>query len=175
VSADLRAEAARVNWFHSIELAPGFVTPGRTDTRAQVERLHLPASLAGKTVLDVGAWDGYFSFEAERRGAERVVARIGQVGDLRFDRQVEVMKPRDRPLEPLAPSSPLGRQRCLERRVVGVHPEAEDMKLALPQAEVAGDDGVDLDARHECQARRDRTRNDDLAIAREGVVVGQRE
>ena len=74
MSADLRAEAARVNWFHSIELAPGFVTPGRTDTRAQVERLHLPASLAGKTVLDVGAWDGYFSFEAERRGAERVVA-----------------------------------------------------------------------------------------------------
>ncbi len=26
------------------------------------------------TVLDVGAWDGFFSFEAERRGAQRVVA-----------------------------------------------------------------------------------------------------
>jgi tRNA (mo5U34)-methyltransferase len=26
------------------------------------------------TVLDVGAWDGFFSFEAERRGAERVLA-----------------------------------------------------------------------------------------------------
>jgi tRNA (mo5U34)-methyltransferase len=25
-------------------------------------------------VLDVGAWDGFFSFEAERRGAQRVVA-----------------------------------------------------------------------------------------------------
>jgi len=28
----------------------------------------------GKSVLDIGAWDGYFSFEAERRGAKRVVA-----------------------------------------------------------------------------------------------------
>ena len=71
--ADIRAEAARVNWFHSIELEPGFVTPGRADTRAQVARLHLP-DLTGKSVLDVGAWDGFFSFEAERRGAARVVA-----------------------------------------------------------------------------------------------------
>ncbi|KAK0349139.1 hypothetical protein LTR94_034365, partial [Friedmanniomyces endolithicus] len=28
----------------------------------------------GKTVLDIGAWDGFFSFEAERRGASRVLA-----------------------------------------------------------------------------------------------------
>jgi tRNA (mo5U34)-methyltransferase len=30
--------------------------------------------LRGKTVLDINAWDGFFSFEAERRGARRVVA-----------------------------------------------------------------------------------------------------
>src|SRR3954447_6409755 len=72
-SADIRSEAARINWFHSIELEPGFVTPGRADTSAQLQRLHLP-DLRGKTVLDVGAWDGFFSFEAERRGAARVVA-----------------------------------------------------------------------------------------------------
>jgi tRNA (mo5U34)-methyltransferase len=73
VTNELRDEAAAVNWFHSIELAPGFVTPGRADTAAQLPRLHLP-DLTGKTVLDVGAWDGFFSFEAERRGAARVVA-----------------------------------------------------------------------------------------------------
>ena len=28
-------------------------------------------------MLDVGAWDGFFSFEAERRGAERVLAVDG--------------------------------------------------------------------------------------------------
>src|SRR3954470_2055238 len=73
LTPELRAEAERVRWFHSIELAPGYVTPGRADTRAQIARLHLP-DLRGKTVLDVGAWDGFFSFEAERRGAARVVA-----------------------------------------------------------------------------------------------------
>lgn len=34
----------------------------------------MPRNLAGLTVLDVGASDGFFSFEAERRGASRVVA-----------------------------------------------------------------------------------------------------
>ena len=28
----------------------------------------------GLSVLDIGAWDGFFSFECERRGASRVVA-----------------------------------------------------------------------------------------------------
>ncbi len=34
----------------------------------------MPEELSGRSVLDVGAWDGYFSFEAERRGARRVLA-----------------------------------------------------------------------------------------------------
>src|SRR5687768_7042217 len=44
------------------------------DTPLRLARLDLPASLAGKHVLDIGAWDGFFSFEAERRSAARVVA-----------------------------------------------------------------------------------------------------
>src|SRR5205807_7937958 len=35
--------------------------------------LSLP-DLQGKSVLDIGAWDGFFSFAAERAGAARVVA-----------------------------------------------------------------------------------------------------
>ena len=70
----LAERAAQVRWFHSIELAPGLVTPGLDDTRARVGVLRLPADLTGRTVLDVGAWDGFFSFEAERRGAARVLA-----------------------------------------------------------------------------------------------------
>ena len=31
----------------------------------------------GKTVLDIGCWDGYWSFYAERRGAREVVALAG--------------------------------------------------------------------------------------------------
>jgi tRNA (mo5U34)-methyltransferase len=34
----------------------------------------MPKDLRGMTVLDIGAWDGFFSFEAERRRAHRVVA-----------------------------------------------------------------------------------------------------
>ena len=71
---DLRRQADEIRWFHSIELAPGLVTRGQDDTRARVDILELPEDLAGRTVLDVGAWDGFFSFEAERRGAARVVA-----------------------------------------------------------------------------------------------------
>jgi tRNA (mo5U34)-methyltransferase len=70
----LREEIAAINWFHSIELAPGITTPGVDATSDRVDLLRLPDDLSGKTVLDVGAWDGFFSFEAERRGAARVVA-----------------------------------------------------------------------------------------------------
>ncbi|MBL6750792.1 MAG: DUF1698 domain-containing protein [Nevskia sp.] len=44
------------------------------DPSVRLPHLELPVDLRGKTVLDVGAWDGFFSFEAERRGAARVLA-----------------------------------------------------------------------------------------------------
>ena len=36
--------------------------------------LQIPQDLTGWTVLDIGAWHGFFSFECERRGADRVLA-----------------------------------------------------------------------------------------------------
>jgi tRNA (mo5U34)-methyltransferase len=44
------------------------------NTAERLSRVQLPQNLSGRSVLDVGAWDGFFSFEAERRGAARVVA-----------------------------------------------------------------------------------------------------
>ena len=61
-------------WWHRIDLGHGVVTPGLDDSPTKLAWLQLPATLEGKTVLDVGAYDGFFSFEAERRGAARVVA-----------------------------------------------------------------------------------------------------
>ena len=62
-------------WWHSIDLGHGVVTPGGSgDTSRSLARLSLPDDLTGKTVLDIGAWDGFYSFECERRGAKRVVA-----------------------------------------------------------------------------------------------------
>jgi tRNA (mo5U34)-methyltransferase len=61
-------------WYHSIELAPGEVTPGWFDTRGAAAKVPLPARLDGKRCLDVGTWDGFWAFEMERRGAGEVVA-----------------------------------------------------------------------------------------------------
>jgi tRNA (mo5U34)-methyltransferase len=63
-------------WRHSIELGHGIVTPGHDrDTPAdRLAFIALPDDFTGKSVIDVGAWDGLFAFECERRGASRVVA-----------------------------------------------------------------------------------------------------
>lgn len=56
-------------WYHIIELPDGRVTKGTYDLRPFLSKYGFPESLEGKTVLDVGASDGFFSFEFERRGA----------------------------------------------------------------------------------------------------------
>jgi len=62
-------------WFHRIELAPDLVTPGWSDPRVEkLPHFGLPSDMSGMRVLDVGCADGFFSFEAERRGAREVVA-----------------------------------------------------------------------------------------------------
>ena len=71
---DLAAQVAALPWYHSIDLPGGITTPGVVNNRRVLPRYHLPASLAGKTLLDIGAWDGFYSFEAARRGATDVLA-----------------------------------------------------------------------------------------------------
>ena len=70
----LREQVAALPWYHRMTLPGGVVTPGVADTRLALPRLHLPARLDGRSVLDIGAWDGFYSFEAKRRGAARVLA-----------------------------------------------------------------------------------------------------
>ena len=60
-------------WYHTIELAPGIVTPGWFDLRPIVDQLPWP-DVRGKRCLDVGTADGFLAFELERRGAAEVVA-----------------------------------------------------------------------------------------------------
>lgn len=58
-------------WWHTIDLGDGVVTPGAVPPRThRIIASAIPDNLTGKTVLDVGAWDGYYSFECERRGAK---------------------------------------------------------------------------------------------------------
>jgi len=70
-----------IDWWHQIELPDGTITPGRDRSAQKLAALHLP-DLTGKTILDMGAWDGYFSFAAERLGASRVVAADRHVWQL---------------------------------------------------------------------------------------------
>ena len=70
---DIRVLINKYSWHHQIDLGDGLVTPGRDKSARKLAGLDLPP-LAGKSVLDIGAWDGYFSFAAERLGARRVVA-----------------------------------------------------------------------------------------------------
>lgn len=70
---ELQAEVDSRTWFHTIDLGNGVRTPGQKDTPTEVGIMQIP-DLTGRSVLDIGAYDGFYSFESERRGAERVVA-----------------------------------------------------------------------------------------------------
>ena len=71
---NLKKEVAKIKWFHTIDLGNGVITPGVDDFPKKLKKLGMPEDLRGMSVLDIGAWDGFFSFEAERRGASRVLA-----------------------------------------------------------------------------------------------------
>src|SRR5215207_2037934 len=82
-STSLQAALDR-EWYHSIELAPGAVTPGWFDTRSIVRKLPFPASLEGRRCLDVATFDGFWAFEMERRGAAQTIG-IDVLDPLRWD------------------------------------------------------------------------------------------
>ena len=72
--AELRRAVDAISWVHRIDLGHGVVTPGMWNTPEVLARLRLPEDLSGQTVLDIACWDGFYSFAAERRGAQRVLA-----------------------------------------------------------------------------------------------------
>ncbi len=71
-----RKGAQAFRWFHSMDLGDGVMTKGLKSA----ERLAYQADhvfrypIAGQSVLDIGCWDGFFAFEARRRGARKVLA-----------------------------------------------------------------------------------------------------
>ena len=78
---DRQAEIDRIAWYHEFDFGNGLRAQSRIENldgvrqiwrfiESQLDRL----DFAGKSVLDVGAWDGFWSFYAERRGAASVLA-----------------------------------------------------------------------------------------------------
>src|SRR5438128_11355699 len=63
----------RTGLYHSFRLPDGRVLEGAMTLAFLEDRVasyRLPEDLRGKRVLDIGPWDGYFTFEMERRGAD---------------------------------------------------------------------------------------------------------
>ena len=77
--AALEALRARINqlpWHHQIDFGNGILSPGNTKLdvlRAQAD-VYFRDGVQGRSVLDVGCWDGFNSFDARVRGASRVLA-----------------------------------------------------------------------------------------------------
>ena len=67
---------AKYKWYQTIELGGGITTPGETgdSTQRKLDMMDLPEDMTGMSVLDIGCNEGFFAFESERRGADRVIA-----------------------------------------------------------------------------------------------------
>jgi tRNA (mo5U34)-methyltransferase len=81
---ELRKRIAAIEWYHTLELAPGVETPGWFDNRPALSTIPFPASLTGKRCLDCGTYDGFWAYEMERRGASEVLA-IDIINPLEWD------------------------------------------------------------------------------------------
>jgi tRNA (mo5U34)-methyltransferase len=94
-------------WYHTLDLGDGVVTEGMFDLRPYVERYGLP-DVAGRRVLDVGTFDGFWAFELERRGASVLSLDLDSIQQLDWP-------PRLRPAE----DAPRGDTFRLAREALG--------------------------------------------------------
>lgn len=72
--SEIRARTSKIKWWHPIDLGHGITPPALCPSAPDTLRRLRLGDLTGKTVLDVGAWDGFYSFSAEKLGASRVLA-----------------------------------------------------------------------------------------------------
>jgi tRNA (mo5U34)-methyltransferase len=72
----LLEEVNSLKWWHSIDFGNGVVSPGiqTGGSLKSMSDIYFDSNIAGKSVLDFGAWDGFHSVEALKRGAKSVTA-----------------------------------------------------------------------------------------------------
>ena len=69
MSDNFKKNMENIWWWHCIQIGDS-VTPGHNvESQDTFDNLGLPDDMKGLTVLDVGAWDGFYSFACEKRGA----------------------------------------------------------------------------------------------------------
>lgn len=76
MTQDVAARIGALEWWHTIDIAPGVVTPGSWELRPAAGRMPWPGGgdFRNLRCLDIGTMDGFWAFEMERRGAADVVA-----------------------------------------------------------------------------------------------------
>lgn len=57
-------------WWHSFKFPDGEAVEGHGSNELLIKLIDLPEDLTFKGVLDVGAWDGFYSIECIKRGAD---------------------------------------------------------------------------------------------------------
>ena len=79
--SDIQRRIDRIHWYHEFDFGHGLRAEVKTpDAKSHRALWHFIESeldkidFAKKSVLDIGCWDGYWSFYAERRGAAHVLA-----------------------------------------------------------------------------------------------------
>jgi tRNA (mo5U34)-methyltransferase len=78
-AAEKQQLVASREWWHSIDVGDGIVTPGVVNVQYQqflLQTFQLPEDMKGMRVLDVGTLDGFFAFLCEQRGAEVVAIDV---------------------------------------------------------------------------------------------------
>jgi tRNA (mo5U34)-methyltransferase len=75
-------EVEGYQWYHTVDLGDGLITPGIHDYRTLIEHFELSASMDGMRVLDVGPATGFFSFQMEHRGATVVGLEVPSLDGL---------------------------------------------------------------------------------------------
>jgi tRNA (mo5U34)-methyltransferase len=80
-NSETKRRIDRVHWYHEFDFGNGLravvKTPDAQSHRALwrfIEAELDKIDFTEKTVLDIGCWDGYWSFYSERRGAKRILA-----------------------------------------------------------------------------------------------------
>lgn len=72
-------------WWHSIDFGDGVISKGAKGypygymLQKETESWFNDVSFKDKRVLDIGAWDGYYSFYAEKQGAKEIIAIDGRI------------------------------------------------------------------------------------------------
>ncbi len=77
---ELQRQIDAIDWYHEFDFGDGLPVVTKSDAALHrmfwefIEMRLNTIDFQGKTVLDIGCWDRYWTFYAERHGAKRILA-----------------------------------------------------------------------------------------------------